>query len=151
MSSKRHTYIRDDIDDYGSEELSTPNGKRLGLAILIASAVVMAALFIGVAQAQTPRTATISFTKPTKYSDGTDIAASTVVTYNVYQGAKGSTTKAKVGTITGTTTTINSGLQPGETCWEVTTVANGVEGVKSNEGCKTFAFPATDAVVITVT
>jgi hypothetical protein len=118
----------------------------------IVAAVVAAGLCLlaGVSIAQQARTATISFTKPVQYVDGTAIAASTVVTYNVYQGAKGAT-KTKVATITGTATTINTGLQPGETCWQVTAVANGVESALSNEGCKTFAWPATEAVTITVT
>lgn len=102
------------------------------------------------AQAQTPRTAVISYVRPLKYVDGTDVLAATVLSYNVYQGAKG-TTKPKVATITGTSTTINTGLQPGETCWQISTVANGVESALSNESCKTFTFPATEAVTITVT
>lgn len=117
-------------------------------SLLIACALVFLASPLN---AQTTRTATITFTKPTKYTDGTDIAAGTAVTYNVYQGAKGSTSKSKVATITATATTINSGLQPGETCWQVTAVANGVESEMSNEGCKTFAYPATEAITITVT
>lgn len=122
---------------------------RLGVYLILAAPI---ALCVTVkADAQTARTATITFSKPTKYTDGTDIVASTVVTYNVYQGAKGSTSKSKVATIAATATTINSGLLPGETCWQVTAVANGVESAVSNEGCKTFAFPATETVIITVT
>ena len=113
-------------------------------------AVVLA--FCGtIAHAQTPRTATITFTRPAQYTDGTPIASGTALSYNVYQGAKGSTSKPKVGTITSTATTISSGLQPGETCWQVSTVANGVESALSNEACKTFAFPAPEVVTITVT
>lgn len=101
--------------------------------------------------AQTTRTATVTFTRPTAYVDGTPIATGTTVTYNVYQGARGSTSKARVATITATATTINTGLQPGETCWQISAVANGVESALSNEACKTFAWPATEAVTITVT
>lgn len=118
---------------------------------LIALLVVMGvSLWLAVANAQTARSATISFTRPTQFTDGTTIPTGTTITYNVYQGARGSTSKTRVGTITGTSTTINSGLQPGEYCWQVTTVANGAESALSNEGCKTFAFP-TEAVTITVT
>jgi len=112
----------------------------------------LALLFVAfTAVAQTARTATITFTRPAQYSDGTALGTGVAVSYNVYQGAKGSTSKPKVGTITGTATTISSGLQPGETCWQVTSVANGVESAQSNEACKTFAFPAPDVVTITVT
>lgn len=119
---------------------------RAGAYILIA---MLIGLHVSLAAAQT-RTATITFTRPTKYVDGTDIAAGTTVTYNVYQGAKGAT-KTKVATISATATTINTGLQPGETCWQVTAVANGVESAMSNEACKTFPWPATEPVTITVT
>lgn len=113
--------------------------------ILLGSLVSFAGL------AQTTRTATITFSKPTQYEDGTPIAAGTTVTYKVYQGARGSTSKTQVATITATATTINTGLQPGETCWQVSAVANGVESALSNEACKMFAYPATEAVTITVT
>ena len=118
------------------------------LALLIAMSAVFWAKH---AFAQTPRTATITFTRPTTYTDGTPIAAATTVTYGVYQGAKGSTSKPKVATITSTATTISTGLQPGETCWQVSAIANGVESALSNEACKNFAFPAPDVVTITVT
>lgn len=121
-----------------------------GLAIYLVGMLSVVSC-LSVAHAQTARTAVITFNKPTKYKDGTDIALGTVVTYGVYQGAKGAT-KTKVATITGTATTINSGLQPGETCWQVATVANGKESTElSNEACKTFDWPATEAVTITVT
>jgi hypothetical protein len=106
-------------------------------------------LFAVTAQAQT-RSAVITFTAPTKYSDGTSIAAGTVLTYNLFQGARGDANKPKVATFSGTSTSVNSGLQPGETCWQVSVVANGVESALSNEACKSFAFPATEAVTITV-
>src|SRR5687767_13360218 len=107
-------------------------------------------LLSAVASAQTPRSATITFSRPTKYTDGTDIATGTALSYKVLQGAKG-TAKTVVGTITATATTINAGLQPGETCWQIIVVANGVESAASNEACKTFPFPSTEAVTITVT
>lgn len=100
--------------------------------------------------AQTARTAVITFTRPVDYTDGTPIASSTAVTYVVYQGARGAT-KVKVGTISATTATISTGLQPGETCWQVSAVANGIESALSSEGCKTFTFPAPNVVTITVT
>lgn len=113
---------------------------------------IFAALLVLVtfaASAQTTRTAVISFTRPTNYVDGTTVAASTTLSYRVLQGPKGGA-KTAVGTITGTSTTITSGLQPGETCWSIIVIANGVDSAPSNEACKTFAFPATEAVTITV-
>lgn len=103
-----------------------------------------------VVQAQEPRVATITFNAPTKYVDGTDIAPGTVITYKLFQGAKGGE-KTHVADIDGSPVTVDTGLQPGETCWQVSAVANGVESDLSNEACKTFAWPATEPVVITVT
>lgn len=124
--------------------------QRLALYILAAAALILLGVLIGsAAHAQEPRTATITFTAPTQYVDGTAIAADTVITYNVYQGARGAQ-KAQVATITATATTINTGLQPGETCWQVAAVAHGVESELSDEGCKTFSWPATERVIITV-
>jgi len=102
-------------------------------------------------EAQTPpaRTATITFSRPAQYTDGTAIPATTALTYKVLQGARGAT-KPQVGTITATATTINTGLPAGETCWQIITVANGVDSALSNEACKAFPFP-TEAVTITVT
>jgi hypothetical protein len=119
---------------------------RITAAVLLVIACSMLAF---VASAQTTRTATIAFARPAKYVDGTDIAAATAITYNVFQGAKGGT-KVKVGEITGTSTTVNSGLQPGEVCFQISATANGVESARSNEACKSFAFPATETVTITV-
>lgn len=127
------------------------SGAKFLIGLIALLAVMGIALWLGVAHAQTARSATITFTRPTQYTDGTTIPTGTAITYNVYQGARGSTTKTRVGTITATATTINSGLQPGETCWQVATVANGVESTLSNEGCKTFPWPATESVTITVT
>lgn len=116
--------------------------KQLFAILLIASVFAF-----GVSKAA--NTATIAFGAVTQYTDDTTIA--TAVTYNVYQGAKGSTTKAKVGTITALTTTISVGLQTGqEYCFEVTAVAGGVEGAKSNEACKKFV-GTPGIVTITVT
>lgn len=122
--------------------------KLLLMAMLLTFAV---ALVYSAAHAQTARTATITFTRPVTYTDGSVLPAGVSVSYKVYQGAKGSTSKTVVGTITSTATTVSTGLQPGETCWQVSAVANGVESALSNEGCKTFAFPAPDIVTITVT
>lgn len=116
-------------------------------ALVVGAAIMM--LFAYMASAQTTRTAQISFTRPTQYVDGTTVSATTALSYRVLQGPKGGA-KTAVGTITGTSTTINTGLQPGETCWQIVVIANGVDSAPSNEACKTFAFPAAEAVTITV-
>ena len=126
----------------------TPYFRLFSYAMTALGILVLVAISAAV-QAQEPRTAVISFDAPTEYIDGTPIAPGTVIEYRVYQGAKGSG-KPQVATITGTSTTINTGLQPGETCWQVSAVANGRESDLSNEGCKTFEFPATKAITITV-
>lgn len=141
-------YLR---DNYGAPARHDRAERLARYGIVLIVAVMAFVAVLRNADAQSARTATITFTRPAKYVDGTDIAAGTVISYNVYQGAKGSTGKAKVATITATATTINTGLQPGETCWQITAVANGVESAQSGEACKTFAFPATEPVTITVT
>ena len=66
-------------------------------------------------------------------------------TYQLYQGAAGSTAKVKAGSPTATTTLSLTGLPFGEVCWNVTAIGNGKESVFSNEACKTFPFGAPDA------
>ena len=117
---------------------------------IVALLIIAGSMAAFVTSAQETRVATITITRPTKYVDGTDIGAGVAITYDVYQGAKGSA-KTKVGSITETGLTINTGLQPGETCWQVVAVANARESEPSAEGCKTFQFPATEKVIITVT
>ena len=120
---------------------------RISMTVLGALTLLLLAAAV---DAQEPRTARITFSKPTKYVDGGDIAASVVVTYNVYQGVKGQP-KTRVATIGASPATISTGLESGkEYCWQVSAVANGVESAQSNEGCKAFAFPASEPVVITV-
>lgn len=136
----------------GDDDSGVKPFKRFMLGLVIAAACFGAFLlmaYASTASAQTTRTATISLERPTKYTDNTDIPASAAISYRVYQGARGQA-KTLVGTITSTSTTINSGLQAGqEYCWEVTAVAGGEESARSNEACKSFRVPVT--VTITVT
>lgn len=94
--------------------------------------------------------AVITFAAPTTYTDGSQIAAGTAITYDVYQAPQGQTL-VRVATITGTTTTITTGLTPGQTfCFAVTAVINGLASDRSNQACKLSAFPVPNAVTITV-
>lgn len=139
-------YIRDDgLSDTQLHHVGT--GFRwffvylLGVVLLVIGAI---------AYGQEPRTAEITFNRPTQYTDGTPIAADTPIAYHVYQGTRGGGEKVRVATITETGTTITTGLPPGETCWQVSAVANGTESALSNEACKSFPWPATEAITITV-
>lgn len=99
--------------------------------------------------AMAANTATITFSAPTKYTDGSSIASGTTITYNLYQGLKGAS-KTKVGAVV-SGAIVTTGLQSGqEYCWQVTALINGVESAMSNEACKAFEFPTPEAVVITV-
>src|SRR5690606_17138125 len=118
------------------------------LSITLLGALIMVGAG-GVVQAEEARIATITFDAPLKDVDGTDIAPGTVITYKLYQGSRGSE-KAHVADIDGSPVVVDTGLKPGETCWQVSAVANGVESDLSNEACKTFPWPATEPVVITV-
>jgi hypothetical protein len=103
---------------------------------------------LAIAQVVT-RTATINWTAPTQNEDGSPITDA--LTYNLYQGAQGSTTKPRVATGLTTGSRVVSGLPAGTVCFEVTAVnSRGGESAKSNEACKSFPFPAPNAVTITV-
>lgn len=118
---------------------------RITVAVL---AIIGGSMLAYAASAQEPRQATLTFERPTKYTDDSDIPASQAITYRVYQGARGPA-KVLVGDITETNTTINSGLLAGlEYCWEVTAVINGEESAHSNEACK--SFKVSQPIVITV-
>lgn len=116
--------------------------KRITLFLLLALASFLAV-------AQTAPTATITFSAPTTYADGSAIPTGVALTYNLYQGAKGAT-KPKVGSVS-SPATITTGLLAGQSyCWQVSAVANGIEGALSDEGCKTFPFSAPGKITITV-
>lgn len=103
----------------------------------------------GLALAQVPdRTAKLSWIAVTKAVDGSTISG---VTYNIYQGAKGSTSKPKVKTGLTALTFTASGLPPGETCWNMTaqTAVNG-ESALSNEACKSFPYEKPETTTLTV-
>lgn len=115
--------------------------------LVVAAAVLL--LVAAITQAQ-ERNAVITFAAPTQYTDGSMIDPGTVISYLVYQGAKGAE-KVQVATISETSATISTGLAGGvEYCWQISAVVNGVESALSNEGCKAFAFPTPETVTITV-
>lgn len=112
--------------------------------------IAIASLALVASQAWAAPEAVISFAAPTKYTDGSDIAAGTAVTYSLYQAPKGSPL-VKVATLSGTSATVTTGLQAGsEVCFAVTAVINGQESAQSNSACKSFPVPVPSAVVITV-
>jgi hypothetical protein len=124
-------------------------------ALLQAIALVLGIflLTMATAYAQTANTATISFTAPTQRLDGTTPTGT--LSYKVYQGIKGQT-KAVVGTISTTTSTITTGLLGGtEYCWQVSATETigttaGPESALSNEACKAFPVSGLRTVTITV-
>lgn len=140
-------YIRED----DSEDRYVPRmerRQRIAIAILAVLLLIAGSMAAYKASAQAPRTATISFTAPTRYTDGTSIASGTTITYGVYQALKGQP-KTRVATITATSTTVSTGLQASEYCWHVTAIIGGTESDPSEEKCKSFLKPET--VTITVT
>jgi|SRR5665213_383848 len=96
--------------------------------------------FIGTADAQSaPNTATLTWTAPTKNTDGTALGGP--VTYNVYQTASGATSGGTklASNLATLTDAISSGLADGSTdCFNVTAVVAGQESAYSNQVCKTF-------------
>ena len=98
----------------------------------------------------TPPGATISFTAPTKNTDGTAVTGP--LTYNVYQGvASGAEVKVASGAA-GSPIQINTGLSPNTTYyWYVTVVEGTGESGASNEVCKSFPASLPGVVTITIT
>jgi hypothetical protein len=78
-------------------------------------------------------THTASWTAVTTYTDGSTITLP--VTYNLYTGAKGKETVSQSGITTLSTTATLTDAAP---CAEVTAVAGGNEGARSNEVCLQF-------------
>lgn len=133
-----------------------PRTERLQRVAIVVFAIMLLIAGIGAAvkaSAQTAtRTATLTFTKPVKYTDGSDIAAGTAIGYYVYQSKKGEPKVRAATLISATTATISTGLLAGtEYCWQVSAVIQGTESALSNEACKAFAFPTPETVTITVT
>lgn len=86
------------------------------------------------------QTATVSWTAPTKNTDGTSINAP--LTYNLYQGAQGTTPTKVQSSLATTTATVTAGLTPGTTqCFTVTALANGNESAQSASACAAIPFP----------
>lgn len=109
-----------------------------------------AAVLVGIAyfaQAQTVRTASLSWGAVTKDVEGNAI---TGVTYKVYQGPKGGT-KTVIRTGLTVTALVLSSLPSGETCWQISAnIAGGGESGLSNEACKSFPFLAPAAPTLVV-
>lgn len=102
--------------------------RRVALAVLAALASVAEA-----------GTATLNWTAPTKFTDGSSIAGA--ITYNVYKGLQGQNKALLVGGVT-TLTYSATGLVAGTTvCFTVTAVVAGQESDPSNEGCKLIPLP----------
>ena len=116
--------------------------------LLIASIIALAC---GVALAQSSsNTAQWNWGAVTTYTDGTTI--SVPVTYNLYIGTAGKSSESATPAETGLSalTFTGSGYAAGTTvCGEITAVAGGVEGARSNEACKTFpAVPAATTLTV---
>lgn len=108
-------------------------------------------LICGAAFAQTPPTATLTWTAPTTYTDGTAIPSTVALSYNVYQGVSPTALVKVASGVTTLTSTITTGLADGNTYyWSVTAVAGGLEGAQSNVASKTFAAVAPGTVTLTV-
>jgi len=86
------------------------------------------------------QTATVTWTAPTKNTDGSAITAT--LTYNLYQGVQGaSLTKVQSG-LASTSATVTTGLTQGTTqCFTVTAVVNAAESAQSTSACVAIAFP----------
>ena len=95
-------------------------------------------------------TATLTFTAPTKNTDGT--AISTPLTYSVYVGTTSGGEKLAASALTGSPITVTAGLAPAATYYFYVTVTDskGVQSAPSNEVCKAFPASAPNTVTITI-
>lgn len=85
---------------------------------------------------QVDRTATLTWTAPTVYTDGSTI--NETLTYNVYAGLCSLTDLPKVlGPVSALGAVLNN-QQPGERCYQVTAVAAGGESARTERASKTF-------------
>lgn len=115
------------------------------LLLIVLLLVTCVVLCTQIAYAQT-RIAVLTWTAVTKDTDGN---ALTGVTYNIYQGPRGSG-KQKVATGITSLTYTAVALPVGETCWRVSASANALEGGASAEGCKSFVAAAPAVPVLTI-
>jgi hypothetical protein len=94
---------------------------------------------VAAAQAVSPVSAALTWTAPTKNTDGTAITGA--ITYNVYQGLAGALVKVGTG-LTTAQDTITTGLTPGTTqCFAVTAVVAGIESGQSATACAAIPQP----------
>lgn len=95
--------------------------------------------------------ATITFTPPTKNTDGTTITGT--LTYDLYMGTASGAEKVVAVGLTGTPITYDANLTDGTTYYFYVTALNsaGNASAPSNEACITFPAGIPDSVVITVT
>lgn len=114
----------------------------------------------GLALAAEPavRQATLSWTPPTQYVDGSEIATADMglLRYHVYRGARGTAPaqKTRIATNLATLQHVDTGRPIGvEECYQVTALFVGqpsTEGGPSAEGCKSHPRPAAGAPTLTV-
>jgi len=138
-----------DIKPIEAQAISAGRAAWLRWRVPLCALVLGFLLGIGVAHAAPP-SAVLTWAAPTLNTDGTAITLP--LTYNVYQGAQGSTTKPSVLTgVTALTATITTGLAASSTvCFELTAVAGGQESAHSGEACKTFPAATPAAPTLTV-
>lgn len=83
---------------------------------------------------------TLSWVAPTQYTDGSNIAAGTAITYNVYGAIQGQPLQ-QLATALATTTTVRANVDPGVRCYAVTAVITGIESAQTPQVCATVAPP----------
>ena len=112
-------------------------------------ATVAVAAASAAALAQTPNTATLTWTAPTTDVNGGPIVG--VVSFRIYQGPRGQP-KALAATVGASPLVITSGLQSGrEYCWQIGAIQTvdtipSAESALSPEACKRFPVEAPAAV-----
>ncbi len=95
--------------------------------------------------------ATITFTPPTKNTDGTAITGT--LTYDLFWGTSSGGEKLLTSAITGSPITVDADLVDGTTYYAYVEAVNsaGIASAPSNEACITFPAATPDTVVITIT
>lgn len=130
--------------------------KFFSLAVLLSALTLSAVVFAQTApvcvvgKSGVAPTATLTFTAPTKNTDGTPVA--TPLTYELFQGTASGQETLVATDLTGSPISVTTGLADGETLyWFIKVMdAHGTTSAPSNEVCKTFPAAVPSSVTITI-
>lgn len=90
-------------------------------------------------------TATVVWTNPTTYTDGSPLLAGEITASTVYRGTKADGSDLSMYKTLGPASSYIDTITPGTWCYAITVTAKGAESDKSNVACKTALQPKPNA------